>query len=545
MASLEVREWLTYVPIFVDFSQVDSFSSWLRTEYQGGDIDAILDEINAAKDSAWISPDESTRILESTITRNGFEFKVELSFRLRTLCVELVCRKPSTVRIRVAQAFDEIRKAEKELDSLTQRWRDDSPVCNVLVVQPFYEEASKAKDWIAGHVEELNFFPDECRSKSASTTSLSKLIEADEHEPVVVTGIRDSAGLQRRLVLLCGPNANGEPDPRYRVRWVFFTSLLIHVLERANKSADSIMDQMSRLESDVLRKCRDSPTDRDFDLSVSMLQSIAESSKTLFSLENALALSSDDVAGAQKNFPLVEYTARSNGVSHQPVEDEALFGNVVWISSPSSSFGYGVIRDTEEVIACHSGYCCILCDERRASPPLSQSPPLDKGVVGETHMLVKGLVGQFTLEKSEIERCMTRVKSFVSGLLDLLSTQVNVQLNLSHSQVSKDQKAVLSKMETLLEESAKDRQMGHEAKRAVEILSLLFASFVLGEISSNFIIWDMQQIWSTGAPWFAYVAGFLLSVAVACAVFLPVYSLYLRRMWRKRASISTTDSERK
>jgi len=429
MASLQVREWLTYVPIFVDFSQVDSFSSWLRTEYQGGDIDAILDEINAAKDSAWISPDESTRIVESIVTRNGFEFQVELSFRLRTLCVQLVCRKPCAAGIRVPQTFEEIRKAERQLDSLVQRWGGGSPVCNVLVVEPFYDIASKAKDWIAGHVEELNFFPDACRSESASTTSLSKLIEADEHDPLVVTSIRDSAGVQRRLVLLCGPKGNGEPDSRYRVRWVFFTSLLIHVLERANKSAESIMDQMSRLESDVLRKCRDSPADRDFDLSVSMLQSIAQSSKTLFSLENALALSCDDVVGAKKNFHLIEFAAGSKGISDEPVRDEKLFGNVVRICSPSLSFGYGMfIRDTEQEITCRSGYCCILCDARRASPPLTQNPPLDKGIVDETHMLVKGLAQQFALDRSEIERSMNRVKSYVSGLIDLLSTEVNVQL---------------------------------------------------------------------------------------------------------------------
>jgi len=79
------------------------------------------------------------------------------------------------------------------------------------------------------------------------------------------------------------------------------------------------------------------------------------------------------------------------------------------------------------------------------------------------------------------------------------------------------------------------RKATEDATRTVEILSLLFASFVLGEISSNFIISGMEHIWSAGAPWFAYVGGFLLAVAIACLVFSPVYFFYLRRKWRGRS----------
>jgi len=116
---------------------------------------------------------------------------------------------------------------------------------------------------------------------------------------------------------------------------------------------------------------------------------------------------------------------------------------------------------------------------------------------------------------------------------------VNLGLNLLHSRTSTDQKAILSKMEGILEESARDRKLAEDAAKAVKILSLLFASFVLGEISSNFIIWGMQQIWPADVPWFAYLGGFFLSVTIASLVFLPIYLIYLRRRWRRRIQEGT------
>ena len=539
VSQLNVSEWLTYFPIFVDLSELNSFASWAGTEIQDNVLKKALDKIKARKERAWISPDFTTRIDEVRTRRPGFDVKVSISFRLRTLCLEIRCWKSKT-KMKITDAFEEMRKSEEDFRYLIEKWGRSTPVCNILVVDPFYDTSDTAREWLTDHAEELAIFPDSCHAKGSYTMSVSKLIEKDEKSPFLVTNIRDHSGIERRLVLICGKSERSdEPQSYFRARWVFFTVLLTHVLERATKSTSSIKKQMSKLEANVLEKIHEQMKSDDLEWSMGMLRSITDFCGVLFQLENELALASDEMTGVERNLSLIRVTADSQGVSKESVSDEKMSGNVKRISSPQSSVGHGEMRPEEESLSdkikCDSGYCCALCENREGKPPLLKDPPLGMGVVGETTELIEMLTLAFSINKSEITRSLDRVTSFLSKILDVFSTRVNLGLNLSQSRASADQKAILSKMEGILEESEKNRTVAEDATKAVEILSLLFASFVLAEISSNFIIWGMQQIWpSGGVPWFAYVGGFLLVLTIACLAFLSTYLVYLKRKWKKR-----------
>jgi hypothetical protein len=531
MASLTVLEWLTYIPIFVDFSNAASFAAWLKTELHDEAIERTLEDILSAKGQAWISPDFSTTIasLEGKVGKN-VDLDIHLEFRLRTLCLEIRCWKSGITGMHVGQAFAEMKEAEEEFTNFTEKWGTNSPTVNVLALDPFYDTTNNPRDWIEANIQELNFFPNECRSGYGFTTSLSKLLERDEKTPALVTSIRDNKGIQRKLILLCAP---GKPRGDYP-RWVFFSSLVMHVLERANSAVQPLSEEMSQLEERVLLIAHEAPDEKS-SLSMDLLGFLTASSKRLYSLEHDLAVASDDVEGAKKNIPLLGRTADSAGVSEERVEDEKIAGNVTRISSPESKISFGIYmgeNQEESFDTCNSGYYCILCDERRAPPTLTQAPPLKMGVVDETMALVRSLIVEFENDKSEVISSMERVKALIFGLLDVSSTQADLQLSLSYSQTAIDQKTILSKMQSVLEESAKDRKATENATKSVEILSLLFASFVIGEIASNFMIGGIEQFWPNGAPWFAFAGGFILAIAFACGTFSLAYLVYLRKKWR-------------
>ena len=306
---------------------------------------------------------------------------------------------------------------------------------------------------------------------------------------------------------------------------------------RINESACLIAEEASKVEAEVLQKSQESCKEKNTQWSMEMLESVTEFSEKLSSLKNEFALISDDFLGIKRNLQFIEKTAGSNGISEETIDDKAICGNVEYICSPRFKVGYGIFKGIveeearEQAIKCGFGYYCALCDAGNGTIDLTKEPPLKRGVVQETKALIDWSIKAFLEKRSELARCMSRTESFVSGFLSNLSTRVNLSLELSLSKTSTDQKKILSKMKTILEEAEKGRKITEKATKAVEILSLLFASFVVGEISSNFIIWGLQQAWPNQVPRFAYLGGFFLALGIAGIFFLPTY-LYLKKKWR-------------
>jgi len=544
LSSLTVREWLLYIPIFVDFSQIGPFTSWMEKEIKDEVFIKTLEEIRKFQTVAWISPDLSTHVAHLRGKINGLEVDIGIQFRLRTLCLEIRCWKTLESELGVLEAFENMKNAEEEFKNFIKKW-EAMPICNFLVVKPFYNAEVKAEKWMRKYLEDLQFFPTNCDIGSAFTLSISKLLEKDEKLPFIVTGIRDNTGVQRKIIVIgsekvrasAGPE---EPCSYYRVRWVFFTSLIQHVLKRINERVLSIGEAMSKIERDVLKKPSEPSEDYDSQRLIGMLSSIIDFSRQLSSLENELALISDDLVGVERNLKFFGITIRPKKASKDLRKDKKICGNVDFVSLRKPGVGFGIFLGPEEEearsheVRCISNYYCIHCDSRSGGPDLAKEPPLDMDVLEETEKLIDYSITQFRLRKTEIVRCMDRTKSFVSRLSSILSTQVNVSLDQTLSKAALDQKEILSKVETLLEEAEKDRKVTQRATKAVETLSLLFASFVLGEISSNFIIWWLQQIWPTQVPWFAYSGGFFLALGIAGMIFLVIYLGYLRKKWMKR-----------
>lgn len=535
MASLTVHEWLIYIPIFVDFSQIDAFISWMEKEMKGEVFKTTLSEIKKAQPEAWISPDFTTTASVLGGKINGFDVEIRIEFRLRTLCLQIRCWKSPEAGVKLLEAFEDMKKAEEEFKNFIEQWGTTVPTCNVLVVRPFYDAENKTENWLMDHRRDLEFFPTNCDNGCCFTLSLSKLIEKDEKLPFLVTNIRDKKGILRKVIMLCSEKKTSEDDRPYsysRVRWVFFTGLIQHVLDRINEGALSIGSEISELEEKVHTKLHEVSGEKNAQKLMETLGSVIEFSKALSSLENELAIISDDFLGVKMNMPFIELTAGRRGISKEPIKDRHICGNVEDVSSPKSLVKHGIFKgevEEKEGIRCSWGYYCALCDTKNGTLDLTIKSPLEMSVTQEAMKLIEISNIAFRKKKSEIARCINRTKSFVSNLASILSMQTNLNLNLSLSRTAIDQKEILSKMEAILKESEKDRKVAEKATKAVEILSLLFASFVLGEISSNFIIWGLQQVWPTQVPPFAYIGGYLMALAISGIVFLLLYFGYLRR----------------
>lgn len=318
----------------------------------------------------------------------------------------------------------------------------------------------------------------------------------------------------------------GYPLSYIRVRWVFFSRLFQHVLERASLKVISIGGEMSRLEQEIREKFRNTSEEREVQKLMEKLKSTIESSREMSSLENELAIVSDDVARVERAMYLL--SPRTG----ERVKDDQICGDAERISTSESTAAYGRHREeigNGEQLECHEKYYCALCDLRSGMLDLTKKPPLKKGVTEEVLELISILKAAFSWSKSDILGCIDRTKSFLSSLVSILSIQTNLNLDVSLSKTAKDQKELLAKLEVILQDSERNRRVAEKATRAVQILSLLFASFVLGEISSNFILWGLQQIWPTEVPAYAYPLGFLLALAISGVVFLLFYFGYLER----------------
>ena len=79
--AIAVNAWGIYVPIFVDFSNMKAFISWLEKEFGNKISDQILNEIRNLETEAWVSPDFSTHIGYFT---GGFWFSRLLYYLLVT-----------------------------------------------------------------------------------------------------------------------------------------------------------------------------------------------------------------------------------------------------------------------------------------------------------------------------------------------------------------------------------------------------------------------------------------------------------------------------
>lgn len=244
LTSLTVKEWLVYIPIFIDFSQVDMFVSWIEKELKNKVFREVLKEIKKIKREAWISPDFTTSVSTLAGKANGFDFMVDIEFRLRTLCFNLICWKTLNRGIKIQEAFENMRKAEETFENITKQWAT-APTCNILEVDPFYDAETKIESWIKDNISDFNFFPIGCDNGCTFTLSSSKLIEEDEKLPFLVTNIRDEKGILRRGIMLCieKKNENNDsPHSYYRLRWFVFSSLIEYVLTRINKTACSIAE---------------------------------------------------------------------------------------------------------------------------------------------------------------------------------------------------------------------------------------------------------------------------------------------------------------
>jgi len=545
LSPLITEEWLVYVPIFVDFSQIDEFASWLR-EKMKSEAGEILEEIKKTQSQAWISPDFTTEVISYRLKINGFDSMIQMSFRLRTFCLEIWFWGTPENKQSPLDAFIYMKTAEDIIKTLTQKWKI-STICNVINIKPFFESETKVKEWLCQHYDDLKFFPTRCHIRSTYTLSLSKLLERDEKLPFLIASIRDNTGIQRRVIILCKKKRNlkisDEPCSSKMVRWVFFSSLIQHVLNRISKLISQVADEISRVEQEVMMKSRKMPKNNDIQKLMEILQSTIDFQEKISVLEKDLNIAFDDLAGVKRNLMFLEATAGSKGTSNEKVKEEIICGNTYFISTESGT-GYGIFRGISEEEArkqkekCSLNYYCGLCDAGKEGPDLDREPPLKMGVMEETKHLIKCSIANIQQRKLEIERCMNRIRSLISSILSIIATRVNTALNVSISNTAIDQKEILIKLEKILEKAEEDRKAAENATRAVEILSLLFASFVIGEIASNFITLWLQQI---GAPGFMYFVGFLVALGIAVIFFLPTYWGYLKRRWKKRKLTSTLD----
>jgi len=540
LASLAVNEWLIYVPIFIDFNRIESLVASLEKKVEPDVFRETVSKIKDMKIEAWISPDFTTKIDSLGAKLGDANIEIDLSFRLRTLCLEIYCWGALDNTISVSKALEKIWNTEKGIRTFIKHWDSSACFSDFLVVSPFRDDGTKPHEWLTAHLKDLEFFPTNCGISTFTVTS-SKLIEKTENLPFLLTEIRDNTGLQRKVILLCAgkvPNIGKSTTPLSfsRVRWFFFTGLIQHVLDRMNESASSIAEKLSLIDREILKRSHELPEESSSKL-MEALKSIVEKSKEVSSLENEFLLLGDDLVSIERNLWIIEMTMKKKNVPTTP-EEEMICGNVEYVSSPKSINSYGIFKGRAEeearnkLIECDYSYNCIKCKSKNRTLDLTIKSNLEMGIVQETNTLIKLSIGGFLEKKSEIERCMARTKSFISAILSNLSTQVNLSLDLSISKTAMDQREILDKMEKVLEEGEKDRKATEKATKAVETLSLLFASFVLGEISSNFIIMAMQQAWGVQVPAFAYIAGFFLALGIAGAIFSVIYFGYLKRKWR-------------
>ena len=552
MAPLGVHEWLLYMPIFVDFSEIKRFSSWLESEEATNAVSmdsitrsSVLGNIKSLQSEAWISPIYSTHVATLGGNLNGVKFEVQISFRLRTLCLEIRGWKNRKSGMQVDQAFKEMKEFEEAFKNYIERWGTLAPVCNVLVLRPFPKTRKEVESWLMNHNEDLDIFPIICPIGSGFTLCRSRLLEKDEPLPFLVTNIRDNKGVQRRVIMLCSERKpSGEPSSRSRTRWIFFSSLLQHVTDRINKTASSVAEEISKLEAQVIELSPKLSKAKGKKRLTKMLDSALVFSRELTMSENELAVALDDLSQVRKDLHLIERVAGGGGLTDDKPVETVICGNADFVESPEGIMGFGIFRgiDREELRAksllCSSSYYCALCDAKTGKLSLTAESPLNEGVMQQAKRLIDISIVNFVRSESEIMKSLNRTKSFVSSLSSILSTQVNLSLDLSLSRTAIDQKEVLSKMETLLEEAKIDRRVSEKAAKAVEVLSLLFASFVLGEISSNFIVLWLQQVWQVQIPSYAYFGGFVLAISIAGMIFILMYYGYLKPKWKRRPRTS-------
>ncbi len=265
------------------------------------------------------------------------------------------------------------------------------------------------------------------------------------------------------------------------------------------------------------------------------LRSIIQISNKLSAFEDRLNLALDDYSGVVRNTKFVKQTAGGSGISDEELVDKPIYGTTYRIKEPLSGVALEIWRgvpEKDEKPKCKSNYCCSLCNERDKPTLLpKEKPPLKRGAAQETLELINIMRAEVLITKAEIKRCLERTKSFISNITSLLTISTNLSLDLSLFHTSIRQTEILSKVEKILEQSEKDRKITEKATKVIELLSLLFASFVIGEISSNFIIWWLQQSWPSPVPNYVYVGGFFLSLMISGILFLAVYLGYLRRKW--------------
>ncbi len=226
---LHVSEWLSYFPIFVDLSQIKSFASWVKKHLKGDIFEKALADIEKSKYEAWISPFSSTPISTLRGETNGFNLEITMQFRLRTLCFEIKSWRIPKDGIKVQEAMNNLLDFEKSLEPFKKRWAQNGVICNVIVVEPYYKDEKEAETWLGEHLENLDFFPINCRLGCSFTLSHSKLIQKDEKQPFFVTSIRDENGVLRKIILICNQkeSSNHYPCSYSRPRWAFFSGLII------------------------------------------------------------------------------------------------------------------------------------------------------------------------------------------------------------------------------------------------------------------------------------------------------------------------------
>ncbi len=524
--TLLVKEWQSLFTVYVEYEQIDDFMIWLKEHYDFEILDKINSLIEDRRNLAWARPDWRTKIDSFQESLEEFTIEINISFRLRTLRFEMLGWSVPNSELELSQAMDEIYTFEKGVLPLKDKWGINNPTCNIIVIDPIHLPETDFETWVTENIKLLTFLPINCHLKHSFTLSLHNFDEDNKKVPVMISNIRDEAGLLRKIVIICSKKETEDQDPTFfsHSRWVDFTGLTTHVIGRINNQASDIIKELSHTEHIVHSHFQDFPNQEQL---LEKSERIVDISYRVSILQNKLDLLVDDYEGVQKNISILEDIV---GLSDD-LKELPSFGTSNMLYDPKSRIARhtsGAMFDvkTPERTKCKLNYECHKCERDSEIPNIS---PHGVGSIQEVMKQIDTAKFRINVNIDNIIRSIDRIKKFVSSITPLLSIRTNLFLDASLNKTINQQAQTLAKMEQISEESEKSRKTADKVSRRIEIVSLLFASFVVGEIASSFIIWWLQDIYGGNLPPnYTYFGGFSMALVIALGIFLSIY-FYLKR----------------
>lgn len=528
---VKIIEWLYYMPLLIDYDNIDDFLVWFKDKIEQFVFDELYDKIQKRKHDAWIDHFHTIDVMYFKGKINNIDFDIEFKFRLRTLCIDIKCWWYSDDGIHISNAVEKINIVENELKEYKDKWGEHIVINKTFVIKPYYDKLSEIISNTDFKFSKL--LPIECPLKCSYTLSSSKLIERNEASPFLVGNIRDNKGILINTILLCNEKERISelPCSYSRTRWIYFTNLIRHVIGRMNQQLDSIKNSLPYLEEDIHKHFKELSTGEEINKSLEKIESIVNINNKIASYEEQLSLILDDFLGVKNNLDLIQFSVDTSEASFEKVIDNPLYGNSYDINEIKSGIRLGIMgygHYNENKIKCLNNYNCLLCDTKGNLDILSTELPLKYGAVDEIYAQIKSAIGVYRKNIQETNRFIDRIKEFFSNTLETIILKTN--LNLTHSllETTSSQTNLLTKMESVITESEITRKLSQKNTRIIELTSLVFASFVIGEISSNFIIGWLQQS-SMQYPFHVYISGFILTLIISLLIFFILYFSFLKK----------------